>query len=71
MAVGAVSRLRPEVISYLAERCNKPTAQFLANLGFRHFLDTFPTELERMKTFIPLGLFIIGLGFLVFGIQNL
>lgn len=71
MTAGVVTALRPAIITYAAEKCNKRTAEFLARLGFRHFLDTWPAEVRRMRIFIPIGLFVIGLGWCIFAIQSL
>ena len=71
MAAGVVTALRPAIITYAAEKCNKPTAEFLAKRGFTHFLDTFPDEVRRMRIFIPIGLFVIGLGWCIFAVQRL
>ncbi len=71
MAAGAVLALRPSIVSYIAENYNRRTVEFLARLGFRHFLDTFPAEVRRMKIFLPPLFFIIGLGWCIFGIRKL
>ncbi len=71
MTAGVVTALRPAIITYAAEKYNKRTAEFLARLGFTHFLDTFPTEVRRMRIFIPIGLFLIGLGWCIAAIQRL
>ena len=71
MAAGVVTALRPAIITYIAERYNKRTAEFLAKRGFTHFLDTFPAEVRRMRIFIPIALFLIGIGWCIAAIQSL
>ena len=71
IAVGIWFRLRPKVVSYVAEHYNKRTAEWLARRGIPFFLNDFDRELQRMRTFLPIVLILIGAGFCVFALQNL
>jgi uncharacterized membrane protein YczE len=71
IAVGIWFRLRPNVVSYVAERYNKRTAEWLARRGISFFLNDFDREVQQMRTFLPIVFILVGVGFCVFALQSL
>jgi hypothetical protein len=70
ITAGIVLAAKPKIIEWIAENQNKRTAQWLADRGFRKFLDEFPQEVRRMKIFMPAGFVVVGVGFCIFAFTS-
>jgi uncharacterized membrane protein YczE len=71
IGLGVWLRVRPRVVTLVAERYNKQTARWLARRGLPFFLKDFDSEVQRMRTFLPMALVVIGVGFCVFAVRSL